>query len=93
MECNIKDFESVLVIDGKTHGIAKIEPLTSSFKFFTTVMYNDGEDVRARTFKLTKQDAKTFLENYGNTTLYVGINFGGGPGVLLKGVKTTTVTI
>lgn len=79
---NIKDFESVLVIDGKTHGIAKMvyckeeENKLEYIRFYTTALCSDCS-IFPRNFDLSKEDATTFLQNYGCKTIYIGIRYNG----------------
>lgn len=80
MVYNIKDFKSVFVIDGKTHGIVKMEHHKSAqngeeyIRFYTTSKnFNGFREV----FDLSEEDAMTFLQNYGCETIYIGIRYNG----------------
>ena len=81
MAYNIKDFVRVLVIDGKAHGIVKMEHRKSKesgveyIRFYTTLQ-NLNSRIHEE-FDLSKEDATTFLRNYGNKTIYIGIRYGG----------------
>ena len=78
---NIKDFERVLVIDGKAHGIVKMEHRKSTengkeyIRFYTTLQ-NLNSRIHEE-FDLSKEEATTFLQNYGYKTIYIGIRYGG----------------
>lgn len=80
MTHNIKDFKSVFVIDGKTHGIVKMEHRKSAesgkeyIRFYTTSKNLNGfrEEI-----DLSKEDAITFLQNYGCKKIFVGIRYDG----------------
>lgn len=80
MAYNIKDFKGVFVIDGKTHGIVKMvyckeeENKLEYIRFYTTSKNLNGF---REEFDLSKEDAITFLQNYGCKKIFVGIRYDG----------------